>query len=160
MHPDLTPIIEKSEAHMELLITDGSLINYAPVMAMSDFFKDKNLRILRFDTLQNVLDLKDGTLSIPRMLINSSIGFMELSGRQQMDMSMNYAVRVPLQLVTQAAWTKLFGGKRREETDPDQIDAIESVGDRNKIRYLNINISGTPDDYTISLGKEKKEKKP
>lgn len=158
MHPDLTPIIDKSEAHMELIITDGSLVDFAPVMAMSDFFKDKNLRILRFDTLRNVLDLKDGALAIPSMVINSSIGFMEVSGRQHLDMSMAYFVRVPLRMVTQVAWRKLFGGKNKEEVDPDQIDEIDTVGDLNKVRFLNIRITGTPDDYKIGLGREKKEK--
>ncbi|MBX2926884.1 MAG: hypothetical protein KF852_03520 [Saprospiraceae bacterium] len=158
MHPDLTPIIEKSEAHMELLVTDGSLVDFAPVMAMSDYFKDKNLRILRFNTLQNVLDLKDGALTIPGMFINSSIGFMEVSGRQHLDMSMAYFVRVPLKMVTQVAFRKLFGGKNKEEVDPDQIDEIDTVGDLNKVRFLNIRITGTPDDYKIGLGKEKKEK--
>ncbi len=158
MHPDLTPIMEKSEAHMELVITDGSIVDFAPVMAMSDFFKDKNLRLLRFDTLQNVLDLKDGALTIPSMLINSSIGFMEVSGRQHLDMSMAYFVRVPLKMVTQVAFRKLFGGKGKEEVDPDQIDEIDTIGDLNKVRFLNIRITGTPEDYNIGLGREKKEK--
>jgi hypothetical protein len=158
MHPDLTPIVEKSEAHMELIITEGSIVNFAPVMAMSDYFKDKNLRILRFDTLQNTLDLKDGALTIPSMLINSSLGFMEVSGRQNLDMSMAYFVRVPLRLVTQVAWRKLFGGKSKEEIDPDQIDEIDTIGDTDKVRYLNIRITGTPDDYKVGLGRDKKEK--
>jgi hypothetical protein len=159
MHPDLTPILEKSEAHMELVVTDGSLVNFSPVMAMSDFFKDKNLSLLRFDTLQNVLDLKDGAISIPSMIVNSSIGFLELSGRQHLDMSMSYFVRVPLQMVTQIAWRKLFGGRGKEEVDPDLVDEIDTVGDIDKMRFLNIRISGTPDDFKIELGKEKTEKR-
>ncbi|HRF39771.1 MAG TPA: hypothetical protein PK198_13355 [Saprospiraceae bacterium] len=47
------------------------------------------------------------------MLINSSLGFMEVSGRQNLDMSMANFVRVPLRLVTQVAWRKLFGGKSK-----------------------------------------------
>ncbi len=158
MHPDLTPIVEKSEAHMELVITDGSLVNFAPILAMSDYFKDKNLRMVRFDTLQNVLDLKDGLLSIPSMNINSSIGFMEISGRQHLDLTMAYFVRIPLKMVTQVAWRKLFGGKSQEEIDPDQIDEIETRGDK-RVRFLNIRITGTPDKYDINLGKEEKEKR-
>lgn len=159
MHPDLTPILDQSEAHMDLRITHGSIHDFAPIMAMSDYFKDKNLRIIRFDTLQNVLDLKDGVLSVPNMIINSSIGFLELSGQQHLDLNMTYFVRVPLKLVTQVAWRKLFGGKSKEEVDPDQVDEIEEVGDLNKIRFLNIRISGTPDKYDISLGRDKSKRK-
>ncbi len=159
MHPDLTPIIDKSEAHMDLCITDGSILEFAPIMAMSDYFKDKNLRIVRFDTLQNVLDLKDGLLTIPSMVINSSIGFLEISGQQNLDLSMAYFVRVPLKMVTQVAWRKLFGGKSKEEIDPNQVDEIEEVGDLNKMRFLNIKITGTPDQYEVKLGKDKSRKK-
>lgn len=154
MHPDLTPILEESEAHMELTISDGSLVNFAPVMAMSDFFGDRNLSVLRFDKIENTLDLKDGALTIPSMLINSSVGFMEVSGQQSLDASMNYFVRVPLRLVGQVAWRKLFGGRSQAEVDPDQIDEIEAVGDTSGLRFLNVRISGTPEDYSISLGRK------
>lgn len=84
------------------------------------------------------------------MLINSSLGFMEVSGRQNLDMSMANFVRVPLRLVTQVAWRKLFGGKSKAETDPDQIDEIDIIGDRDKVRYLHIRITCPP--TTIKRG--------
>jgi hypothetical protein len=155
MHPDLTPILEESEAHIELEIADGSLVNFAPAMALSDFFSDRNLSVLRFDKLQNTLDLKNGSISIPAMLINSSIGFLEISGSQNLDASMEYFVRVPLRMVTQVAWRKLFGGRSRQEVDPDQIDEIETVGDTSNIRFLNVRISGTPEEYTVNLGRKR-----
>ena len=158
MHPDLTPILDKSDVHMDLSITNGSILDFAPIMAMSEYFRDKNLRVIRFDTLQNVLDLKDGQLSIPKMVINSSIGFLELSGQQKLDLSMAYFVRVPLKLVTQIAWRKLFGGKNKEDTDISQVDEIEEIGDLNKVRFLNISITGTPDQYDIKLGKNASDK--
>jgi len=157
MHPDLTPIIETSEAHMDLLITDGSLVKFTPMLAMGDYFKDKNLNLIRFDTLQNAMDLKNGELFIPNMQINSSIGFMELSGRQGLDMSMDYFVRVPLKMVTQVGWRAMFGSKREDEIDPEQIDEIESRKSGQKVRFLHLKISGTVEDYKVSLGKEKKK---
>ncbi len=159
MHPDFTPITSESEAHMELMVTNGSLENFAPILAFSDYFKDKNLRMIRFDTLENTFDLQEGVLYIPSMLINSSIGFLELSGQQSLDLTMTYFLRIPLKLVTQVAWRKLFGGKSQEEVDAEQIDEIDEVGDVNKIRFVNIRISGTPDDYSIQLGRDKSEKK-
>ncbi len=159
MHPDFTPITSESEAHMELTITDGSLENFAPILAFSDYFKDKNMRMIRFDTLENVFDLKEGVLYIPSMLINSSVGFLELSGQQSLDLSMAYFVRIPLKLVTQVAWRKLFGGKSQEEVNSEQIDEIEEVGDVDKVRFVNIRITGTPDDYSIQLGRDKSQKK-
>jgi hypothetical protein len=155
MHPDLTPILEKSEAHLELTVTDGSIVNFAPIMAMSDYFQDRNLRLVRFDTLRNVLDLKDGAISIPNMNINSSLGFIEISGRQHLDLSMAYFVKVPLRMVTQVAWRKLFNGKSQEEIDPEQVDDIVVRDERKKVSFLNVKITGTADEYDISLGREK-----
>jgi hypothetical protein len=155
MHPDLTPILEHSEAQLDVDIHDGVLVNFAPMQAMSSYFKDKNLNLVRFDTLRNKLTFKDGALSIPAMNINSSLGFMEISGKQSMNMSMEYYLRIPLKMVTQVGWRMLFG-KKQEEVDTDQVDAIEYRDKDKKVRFLNVSISGTPEEYKVKLGKAKK----
>jgi len=73
VHPDLTPMLDQTEAQLDINIYNGSLINFAPMEAISTYFKDKNLKIVRFDTLHNVLTFKDNILSIPAMNINSSL---------------------------------------------------------------------------------------
>ena len=110
VHPDLTPIIDKSEADMDLTVYQGSLVNFAPLSAMSSYFSDKNLNNVRFDTLQNTFELREGILSIPLMNINSSLGFIELSGKQSLDMNMDYFIRIPLGLVTSVGFKSLFAG--------------------------------------------------
>lgn len=157
VHPDLTPILNEGEAHLDIAISKGSLVDFAPLQAMSSYFQDKNLRMVRFDTLQNKLDLTNGTLTIPAMTINSSLGFIEIAGTQSLDLKMDYLIRVPLQLVTQVGFRALFGGKRKEEVDPDQEDAIQYRDESKRTRFLNIRITGTPDNYSFSLGKRKKD---
>ncbi|BAV04325.1 AsmA family protein [Filimonas lacunae] len=155
MHPDLTPIIENTEAQLEVDIHNGVLINFAPMQAMASYFKDKNLNMVRFDTLRNKLTFKDGALTIPAMNINSSLGFMEISGKQYMNMQMEYYMRIPLKMVTQVGFRMLFG-RKQEEVDPDQVDAIEYRDMNKKVRFMNIKVTGTPDAYKIGLGKAKK----
>ena len=154
VHPDLTPILNEGEAHMDVLVVNGSLNNFAPLQAMSSYFKDKNLKKIRFDTLQNTLDLKNGVLSIPSMTINSSLGFIEMEGMQSLDLKMDYLIRVPLKLVSQVGFRALFGGKNKEEVDPDQVDAIQYRDKNKRIRFLNVRIKGTPDKFDFSLGKK------
>jgi uncharacterized protein involved in outer membrane biogenesis len=154
VHPDLTPMIDQCEAQMQVEIHNGVLINFAPMQAMSSFFSDKNLMKVRFDTLRNVLSFKNGELTIPDMNINSSLGFMEISGIQSMDMHMEYYLRIPLKLVTQAGFHKLFG-KKQEEVDPSQVDAIEYRDKDKRVHFINLRISGLPDSYKIALGKAK-----
>ncbi|MCC5915852.1 MAG: AsmA family protein [Cryomorphaceae bacterium] len=158
MHPDLTPIVEESEAHMELMITKGSLVKFTPMLAMSDYFKDKNLNLVRFDTLSNVMDLKNGNLSIPAMNINSSLGFMEISGTQSVDLNMEYFVRIPLKMVTKVGWNALFSGKSNDLIDEDQVDDIQVRDADKRVKFLNLKISGNPDDFKVGLGKDKKPK--
>ena len=155
VYPDLTPIIDKSEAKMDLTVFQGSLVNFAPLSALSSYFSDKNLNRVNFDTLSNTFDLKGGILYIPRMNINSSLGFIELSGSQSLDMKMDYFVRIPLGMVTQVGFRSLFGGKNKNEIDPDREDAIVYRDTDKRVRFVNINMTGTPDDYKIGLGKDR-----
>ncbi|MFD2201027.1 AsmA-like C-terminal region-containing protein [Shivajiella indica] len=155
VYPDLTPILEKSEANMNLTVYEGRLVNFTPLQAMGDYFKDKNLNNVRFDTLSNTFELKEGVLNIPRMNINSSLGFIELSGKQSLDMNMDYFIRIPLGLVTQVGFRSLFGGKGKEEIDPDKEDAIVYRDENRRVRFVNVNMRGTPDDYTIGLGRDR-----
>jgi hypothetical protein len=154
IHPDLTPIMDQSEAQIDVNIYNGELDNFTPIQAMSTYFSDKNLNIVRFDTLRNKLSFKNNTLSIPSMNINSSLGFLEISGNQGMDKHMEYYLRIPLKMVTQVAFKKLFG-KKQEEVDPDQVDAIQYRDKDKKIHFINLKITGTPDDYKMGLGKAK-----
>ncbi|WP_194975364.1 AsmA family protein [Aquiflexum lacus] len=156
VYPDLTPIIEKSEAKMDLTIYQGSIVNFAPLSAMSSYFSDRNLSNVKFDTLSNTFDLKDGILNIPSMNINSSLGFIELSGKQSLDLNMDYFIRIPLGMVTSVGFKSLFGGKNKNEVDPDQEDAIVYRDEDKKVRFVNVNMKGTPDDYKISLGRDRK----
>jgi hypothetical protein len=154
VHPDLTPILNAGEAHLDVRITNGSLIDFAPLHAMASYFKDKNIRLVRFDTLQNKLDLKNGVLQIPAMTINTSLGFIEMAGSQSLDLKMDYLIRVPWRLVTQVGFQALFGGKKKEEIDPDQVDAIQYRDKDKRVRFLNVRIKGTPDKFDFSLGKK------
>ncbi|MFT2011317.1 AsmA-like C-terminal region-containing protein [Pontibacter sp. 13R65] len=156
MHPDLTPILAETEATLAVTVQEGSLVNFSPMLALSDYFKDKNLNLVRFDTLQNTFSLKKGVLDIPSMQINSSLGFIEMSGKQSLDLNMDYFIRVPLGLVTQVGFKTLFGGKSKEEVDPDQVDEIVYRNEDKRVRFLNLNVSGNADDYKITLGKDKK----
>jgi hypothetical protein len=156
VHPDLTPLIDHSEANLDVDISNGTLINFAPMQALSSYFKDKNLNMVRFDTLRNKFTFKNGALTFPNMNINSSLGFMEISGKQALDMQMEYFLRIPLKIVTRVGFQMLFG-KKQEEVDPDQVDAIEYRNKDKRVRFLNLKISGTPDDYKVSLGKAKKD---
>lgn len=154
IHPDLVPIIDDSEVHLDLEVVQGQLINYGPMMYFSDYFQDKNLKKVSFDTLVNHIDITKGKLSIPKMLINSSLGFIELSGKQDMDFNFDYYLRIPLKLATKEAMGKLLG-KKPSEIDPEKTDEIATLDPNKKVKFINLRMKGNPDNFKISLAKGK-----
>jgi len=51
---------------------------------------------------------------------------------------------------------KLFGNKA--EVDPEHEDEIVYRDENKRTKFINVKITGTPDDYTISMGKDKNNK--
>ena len=92
------------------------------------------------------------------MTINSSLGFIELWGEQDMNMNMDFYFKIPLKLVSQVVFKKLFK-RNREEVDLDKEDAIQYQDKSKKIAYININMKGNLEDYKISLKRDKRLKK-
>jgi uncharacterized protein YhdP len=154
VHADLVPIIDDSEIHLDLEVVKGRLDNYEPMLALAEYFQDKNLNRVAFDTLSNHIDITNGLMSIPNMQINSSLGFIELSGTQDMDMNMDYIIRVPVKLITKAGSQKLFGSKTK--SDGEAEDEIQYAEEGKRTRFVNVRMVGNLDDFKISLVGKKK----
>ncbi len=159
VHRDMVPIIDDSEIHMDIQVTEGRLEKYAPLTAMADFFKDKNVAKVMFDTLQNHIDMNKGEISFPMMTINSTLGFMEVSGKQDMSMNMEYFFRIPMKMVTDVAKSKLFGSSKSEAVDPEQEDEIQYKDQTKKIKYVNLKLTGKEGNYKVSMAKPPKKDK-
>lgn len=153
VYPDFVPDLDQSEVHLDAQVLDGRLDNYDPVLMLSDYFGDKDLSSIRFDTLQNHMDIQNGRITIPNMTIESTLGHMDISGTQSMNDSMEYYARIPWSLVKGAARNKIFGTKENEEGIEDEIVEVDP---KKNVKYLNISITGTLEDYRIRMGKAKK----
>ena len=154
VYPDLVPDLDQSEVHMDVEVLDGRLENYEPMLMLSDYMGDKDLKNIRFDTLKNHLDITNGQMTIPNMTIESTLGHMELSGTQDIDQNIEYFLRIPWKTIKQAARYKLFGDKKSAD-DQAGDDKIIELDPNKKVRYLNLKIHGNMDDFKIGLGKAK-----
>jgi hypothetical protein len=155
MRPDMIPQLDESDITLELNIINGQLKNYKPMIALADYFKDKNLNDIHFDTLSNLIRVDRGIITIPAMTINSTLGFMEISGTQDLNNNMEYYFRVPMKIVSKSASQKLFG-KKGVTMDPNHIDEIQYKNSDKKTWYLNLKLVGNPDDFKVTLGRKKK----
>jgi hypothetical protein len=156
LHSDLTPKIDDSKMSIRMVLTDGKIENFAPLKVLENYFEDKNLNKVLFDTLRNEIFIDNGTITIPKMTINSSLGFMEISGSQKMtsSMDMDYIVAVPWKMIGNIAANKLFKRKRKNEESDDEILYKE---DNSKFVY--ITLIGTLDNYEVKLIRKRKASK-
>ncbi|GAB5554481.1 MAG: hypothetical protein Sapg2KO_40720 [Saprospiraceae bacterium] len=154
IYPDLVPDIDQSEIHMDVELLNGRLENYEPVLMLSDYMGDKNLSSVQFDTLQNHMDITNGTITIPNMTIESTLGHYELSGEQSLAGKLDYYIRIPWAIIMQGARQKLFSNKKTEDGEIGEDEIIEKDLNK-KTRYLNLRVKGTLDDYDIQLRKKR-----
>lgn len=152
VYPDLVPDLDQSEIHMDVMVLNGRLVNYEPMLLLAEYMGNKDLTNIRFDTITNHMDLTAGTLSIPNMNIESTLGHYELSGTHDLQHNIEYYLRIPWKTVREGARTKLFGPRKVEDVD----DEIVEKDPNKKVNYLNVKIHGTLEDYKIGLGKKRR----
>ncbi|WP_299886985.1 AsmA-like C-terminal region-containing protein [uncultured Lacinutrix sp.] len=158
VYPDLVPDLDQSEIHMDVEVLNGKLQNYEPIAMLSDYMGDKNLKNIKFDTLQNHLDITNGRITIPNMTIESTLGHMELSGTHDTNHKIEYYIRIPWKTVRKAARYKLFSNKNKKDSIINEEEIIE-LDPNKRVRYLNLKLHGNIDDFEVSLKKAKKRKK-
>lgn len=164
LHPDLTPDLEHTTVVADLRVEEGRLTRFAPMHAMAMFMDGKDLDNIRFGELENRFTFTDGTLHMPEMKISSTLGYMHLSGHQNMHLNMDYTLRLPLDLVRKAGWStlrnKLRSQARRDELALIEQTEAEIISEQKGLikGYLTVRITGTPDDFEVHMGRgDKKE---
>lgn len=152
MHADFVPKLDDSELKMNLTVINGRLENYAPLVDLGTYFEDKNVSSVAFDTLKNNFTLKNGVMTIPEMLIASSLGYLKISGTQEIigKMKLDYQVGIPWQMIKDVAKNKLSRDKDPKESSNDIITAAEDS------KYLYFKVKGDLDNFEVKLIKRKK----
>ncbi|MCC5924709.1 MAG: AsmA family protein [Crocinitomicaceae bacterium] len=143
---DLVPIIDNSKIKLDILVKDGCIIDYAPMQALSNFFDDRSLSRVIFDTLQNNMVLENGKMTIPEMVINSNLGFIVISGEQTLNGQMNYLVRVPLRMVSAVGARRLFGS--RSNVNPEELADFDP---NRRYRFINVRVTGDGDNIQVNM---------
>jgi len=164
LHTDMSVDMSDALADMEVRVKNGYLKNFGPMHAMAEFLGDKNFDNIRFGDLENTLQFKNGKLNIPKMQINSSIGYIKVQGQQNMNMDMLYEIQVPLSLVRQAGWhmvkSKLQKSKKGAQTQELENAEQEIISSQNGLvkGYMTFSIVGNADDFDVRLGKSSNAK--
>ncbi len=154
LHADLVPKLDDSNLKISMTITNGKLENYAPLIDLGTYFEDKNVAMVKFDTLTNELLLSNGKLSIPQMIICSSLGFLKIEGSQGIlgKMDMDYTIGVPWAMIKDVARNKIFKKNSEQNQEPDEI-----VKEKDGAKYVYFRVSGDLENYSVNLVKGKRK---
>jgi len=127
----------------EIIIRDGELNNFEPIMALSRFVDLEELQNIRFSTLENTIMIKDSQVIIPVMDIKSNALDLLASGTH--GFNDHYEYRLMLKL------SHLLYGKARRSNNSEFVIAE----DENDTRILFLRIYDDGSGSKVEIDREK-----
>ncbi len=85
---------DKIYSFLELKITNGELIDFKPLEAMSRFVKLDDLHNIKFADLSNTIEIKNRTILIPEMEMKNNALNITLKGSQNFDFYCDYKIKL------------------------------------------------------------------
>lgn len=119
-----------------LKIKEGELIGFSPMQKLSLFVDERDLYNVQFSELTNELIIKDNSVYVPEMRINSNVSNITVLGAHTFDNYLDYKVSIPL---------KNYRKKDKDEA----FGAIENDGRGNSLIHLTI--KGPGDNFKIAF---------
>lgn len=112
---DLHCNADRVYAKSRLTIENGELINFQPMLALSRYLKGGDLSHIRFETLQNEIEIRNQAIYIPGMEIRSSLMDLTASGVHRFSNQVDYSLQLYL--------SEVFGRKvRARHTEFGEIE--------------------------------------
>ena len=109
---------DKVVARGKIKIEDGELNDFEPMLVLSRYLKSADLRRIRFETLQNEIEISGRTIRIPAMAIRSNVLDLTASGTHTFDNIVNYNLEL--------YFSQVMGGKVRQNNT--EFGTIEDDG--------------------------------
>ncbi len=127
----------------EIIIQDGELIGFSPIMALSRFIEVEELRNIQFETLENTILIKENQVIIPVMDIKSNALNLSASGIHGFDNHYDYRIKLLL--------SELLYNKARRSKNPE-FDVAADESDKRTL-FLKIYDEGT--GANVEIDREK-----
>ena len=139
--------IEKSSiiAESHVIITDGELVNFEPMLGLSRFIEVEELQQIKFSKLENEILIKDKKVTIPQMEVHSSAINVTLSGMHDFDNNISYKAKVLLSEI-------LFQKAKNRKKENEEFGVVEDDDLGKTSLYLTI--TGKPGDINIAYDRK------
>jgi len=126
-------------ATIDAKIENGELNDFDPMMSLSDYVREDELKSLSFGEMSNTIEIKDKVIYLPEMSIQSNVSNILLQGTHTFGQAINYRLLVPL--------------KNYKKKDSDE--AFGAIEDEGNYSSLYLKIMGTTDDFEVSWDKKR-----
>lgn len=146
----LNPITDQLYAFMDIQINDGELIDFEPMLLMSDYISVEELKRIRFNTLENQIEVKNRSVEIPFMEIRSSAMDIAGSGTHFFDNTVDYEIEFSLNEVMGKRWRK------NNKKQISEFGDIESDGVKGAV--IPLKMTGLIQDPKISFNFKRAKK--
>lgn len=134
-------LMDKLRVLASLNIKEGELLGFEMLESFSTFVNVKDLRHIRFQDMQNFLEVRNQRIYLPAMFIRSNALNLTISGEHSFDNDINYNVKVNAGQVL---------ADRFKRHDPN----LQPKSTRRKGWFnLHYTIAGNLDDYKIESSK-------
>lgn len=137
----MKPVVKAVNAEGRYIIENGTLTNFEPVKALSDFIDIKELENIKFSKIENDLFIRNNALSVPQMEILSSAADFSVSGKHSFDNSYEYHIKVYLSEI-------LSGKYRKDKKLNSEFGTIEDDGLGRTSLFLKI--TGRDDNLKVA----------
>jgi hypothetical protein len=131
----LNPNVRAVIAEGKYLLTNGALINFDPVRALSSFIELSELENIKFDKLENEFFIRSNVFYVPQMEINSSAVDLSVNGKHSFDNDYEYHVRMLLSEI-------LSNKARKNRSVSDEFGEVQDDGLGRTSIFLRINGKG------------------
>ena len=136
------PIDERLYSFIDVKINNGELLDFEPLMMMSDYISVDELKRIKFSTLENQIEIKNNLIDIPFMEIHSTAIDIAGAGTHSFDNVMDYEFKILL--------NEILGNKfkRKNKKKVSEFGVVQDDGVRGMTMFLKM--QGTVDDPQIS----------
>jgi len=131
----------------DIIIRDGELNNFEPILALSRFIEVEELKNIRFDVLKNTILINNSQVIIPLMDIQSNAMNLTASGTHQFNNHYDYRLKLKL--------SNLLYGKARRSHNSEFIIAE----DESDTRTLFLKIYDDGSGAKVEMDREKTAEK-
>ena len=110
-----------------ILIENGELINFEPMLALSKFIDVNELKNLKFASLANTLSIKNRIVTIPAMQIQSNALNVDFAGTHNFDNIIDYRLKILLSDLIK---------KKSKRLGDEQFGELEDDGRGKTVLYI------------------------